>query len=102
MSLDSKIQTRVEFSNVLNRAMTRTEEVARIDPSWSLLASIRVQLEFMKHCISSQQAPTPTERSRINLGVIAVRNLIESDEEYANWLMELDYAFKRWDLLKTV
>ena len=43
--------------------------------------------------------PSDDEKARVDVGPIAVKNFEDSDEEYADWLKELDYAFHRLEQL---
>ena len=49
--------------------------------------------------IAENRAPSAEDLNRLNLGVIAVRTLEDTDPEYAALLSELEYAFRR---LKTL
>ena len=54
----------------------------------------------MDRCTKGGRTPTEEEAERITLGAIAVRNLEEEDPEYADWLKELAYAFRKtWKTL---
>jgi hypothetical protein len=93
------IQSKAKWQDVLQDALDRTHQLEQADPSGSLPKLIRRQLEFMKTTIAAGRAPTPEEAARIDVGPIAVKNFEDTDPPYAEWLMELDYAFRRWSSL---
>ena len=90
------IQSKSIFHVVLRDALARTEQMAQIDSTWNLPGVVRRQLEFMRECVSESRSPLPDEIERVDIGPIAVQNFENSDEEYATWLKELDYAFRNW------
>lgn len=93
------ITTKAVFNVILRDALQRTAEIAKLDPSWDLPQVVRAQLEFMKKATQGNRIPTPDDKDKVDVGPIAVKNFEESDEEYADWLKELDYAFRRFELL---
>ena len=93
------IQTRGIWHVIVQDALARTDQIAKIDPTWVLPGVIRRQLEFMQKCVWGNRSPTPDEIDRVDVGPLAVRNFEDSDEEYATWLKELDYAFRNWGRL---
>jgi hypothetical protein len=95
----SLIQTKIAWADYLERTIHQTEEFEKLDPNWELLKGIHRQLDFMKSCAANGRTPTSEEGSRVNVGPIAAKNLEDSQPEYAEWLMELDYAFRHWQEL---
>ncbi len=93
------ITTKAVFQVILRDALARTAEIAKIDPSWDLPAAVRAQLDFMQKATQGNRVPTDDEKARVDVGPLAVRNFEDSDEEYATWLKELDYAFRRFEQL---
>jgi hypothetical protein len=100
MEPDVEIKTQRQFLELLERALSRTEKFSLIDPSFSLFQIIRAQLEFMRAKATAGVAPSPADRDRVDVGVRAVRELEESDPEYAKWLVNLNYAFRHWETLQ--
>jgi hypothetical protein len=83
------IASRASFDAHLRGALLRSE----------LTDIIRRQLEFMQSATKDGRLPLPEEQARIDIGPRAVRNLEETDWELARILEELDYAFRRYELL---
>ena len=86
-----------EFEIILRRAKHRTDQLAGLDPSYKLPAMIQPQLDFIGQFLRERVPPTATERERVTLGVLAVRNFEDTDPEYAKWLKALNYAFNHWE-----
>jgi hypothetical protein len=93
------IQNKAAWHTIMQDALARTDQIAKLDPSWGLAQVVRRQLEFMQQCVEGGRAPTQDAMDRVDVGPIAARNLEESDPEYANWLEELWYAFRNWERL---
>lgn len=94
------ILSKFQWKMMLWDAKQRTQEKLAFDPNRRMLQTIQRQLEFMEQCTQGDRSPTPEEAERVTVGPIAAKNLEEEDEEYATWLKELDYAFrKRWESL---
>jgi Tsi6 len=91
------IQSKLQWRMMLDDAIVRTDEKLALDPNREMLKSIREQLRFMKQSTVGDRSPTPEEAEQVTIGPMAAKNLEEEDAEYATWLKELDYAFrKRW------
>jgi hypothetical protein len=90
------ITTKAVFHSILREAMARTDKMAGADPGFGVFAEVRRQLAHMQQCVAGGRVPTDDEKALVDVGPLAVRNFEESDEEYASWLKELDYAFRRW------
>lgn len=94
------IQSKLTWRFMLQDAQKRTDELIQSAPNWDLPQLIKKQLDFMEQCTKGNRSPTPQEADRITIGPIAVKNLEESDPEYATWLKELDYGFRvSWNRL---
>jgi hypothetical protein len=93
------IQSKSSWHDYLQKALQQTEELQQLDRGWALLKQVRAQLEFMQSCTADGRSPTAEEAKRIDVGPLAVRNFEDSQPDYANWLMGLDYGFSRWDSL---
>ncbi|MBX3184466.1 MAG: hypothetical protein KIT72_02330 [Polyangiaceae bacterium] len=88
------IQSKLTWRFMLQDAKKRTEQMLKVDPDWQLAKVISRQLEFMEECTRGERSPTPEEAGRITIGPIGAKNFEESDPEYAQWLGELEYAFR--------
>ncbi len=95
------IATRSQFKAILQKAEARTEELAKLGPSFKVPAMIRPQLEFIGEFLKQGKTPASEDRDRITIGVLAVRNFDDSDPEYSTWLKALSYAFKHWEQVST-
>jgi hypothetical protein len=93
---DPSPTTRAAFAALLDRALERASSYEQALPGVSLFVSVREQLSFMARCVQRDEPPADQDLQRINVGLLAVRELQETDPEFADWLMDLDYAFKRW------
>jgi hypothetical protein len=93
------IENYSEFKSILDKAIVRTDKLATLGPSFSLPSMIRPQLDFISRFLKENQVPTMEDRTRLTIGVLAVRNFDDSDPEYSNWLKALNYAFENWEQL---
>lgn len=93
------IATKAQFADVLRQALGQAREFVQAAPDDPFQKSILAQLEFMAKSQTEGHVPTFEEREKINIGVIAMRTLEDSDPDYAKLLSELDYAFSRWESL---
>lgn len=89
---EQTIQTKRDFALMLSEAQKKTDGIVEAT-GWNLALSIKKQLDFMASCLGAGRRPTDDEAARINIGQLAIRNLEESDPQYADWLLELSYAF---------
>lgn len=91
------IQKKSDFWPVLDDALARIDAIVSADPTWGISQGIKVQLEFMRKALADGRVPTDEEKERINIGVLAVRNLDDADPLLTSWLAELDGAFREWE-----
>jgi hypothetical protein len=96
MSDTMRILSRDAFAEVLDEARVQTAERPA---DWPLIAQIDAQLRFLARATASGRVPSETDRSSISLGILAARNLEETDAAYADALAELDYTFRRYPQL---
>lgn len=93
------LSSRSQFAEGLGQALPKAKASVAKNPDDAFQKSILAQLEFMALSIAENRAPSAEDLNRLNLGVIAVRTLEDTDPEYAALLSELEYAFRR---LKTL
>ena len=93
------IVAKATFGQILERAEKKTASLRAAVPDWGVLDSIEPQLELMRECLDSGRLPSKDEQKSITLGPLAVRNVEDGNPEYADWLKELDYAFRRFEAL---
>lgn len=92
-----RILSRDAFADVLGEARARTQA---LDPSqWPLLRHIADELDFMARATARGRVPHADDRARATVGALAARELEQHDPEYADQLQELDYTFRRYQLL---
>jgi hypothetical protein len=53
----------------------------------------------MQGALIGGRLPSEEEKAKVTVGPLAVRNLDETDWELSRVLQELDYAFRRYELL---
>lgn len=100
MAAPPSIQSKAQWWSTLDAARRRTNEKLAFDPDRVMLKVVLAQLEFMEACTREGRSPTGEEADRITVGAIAVKNLDQEDPEYAGWLSELAYAFRKtWSSL---
>jgi hypothetical protein len=93
------INSKSKFLEVLHACLSEARQHVAAAPDDSFQESILAQLEFMARCAAENRVPPVSDLDRINVGVIAVRTLEDTEPEYASQLSELDYAFRRWQTL---
>jgi hypothetical protein len=91
------IESISEFKAILQKAVVRTDELVKLDASFKLPSVIRPQLDFIWEFLNENRVPSPADRARVTIGVLAVRNFDDSDPEYSTWLKALNYAFNHWE-----
>jgi hypothetical protein len=95
-----EINSRADFERVLREARTITRRMLGATPSNPTIAVIDAQLDAMERWTAAGVEPTKGERERINVGLIAVRELDDErqDEsgELARKLYGLDSYCKEW------
>jgi len=94
-----EIVSRATFKEVLDRTAQKTAALRAAVPDWPILDQIDAQLDFMRDCFDAGRTPTDDEKKSITLGPLAVRNIEDGNPEYADWLKELAYAFRRLEAL---
>ena len=90
------IADRAGFARVVGLARERVAKMTAAAPDWPLPIGIARQLAFVADALDRRAAPSKADAERIVIGVQAVRNFEDSDEELYGWLTEIDDAFRRW------
>jgi Tsi6 len=93
------IASKSEFAAAVEEALLKAKAHVVRNPNDPFQKSILAQLEFMARSLAEKQRPSSEDFNRINLGVIAVRTLEDTDPDYAALLSELEYAFRRLEML---
>lgn len=94
------IKTRKEFFEVLDRAIAETDKRIQEAPDFDAFDSVREQLEAMKKWTAGGRTPTEDEQQRIDIALIAVRELDPEIDaamaKYHELLVQLDGYFCEW------
>jgi hypothetical protein len=94
------IDSKNKFREVLDAALAKARQHVAAEPNDPFQKSILAQLEFMARSVAENRPASANELEKLNLGVIAVRTLEDTEPEYASTLSELEYAFRRWATLR--
>jgi hypothetical protein len=94
------INSRDDFHRVLFEATVLTRKLLGSPPHDEALEVIDTQLDAITRWVAGGREPTEGERSSINVGLIAVRELDPPEDEahaqLASWLSELNNYFEDW------
>lgn len=61
----------------------------------AMLSSVRNQLVFMRDVVASGRCPTTAEKNALSLGVIAVRELEDTDPAFCDALTGALFEFRK-------
>lgn len=97
------ILTTADFHAELEKALQTARDLCASVPEYEVYERIRRELEAMSEWTAGGRTPTVEERKRIDIGLVAVRELEPpSDaamEEFCGHLHRLNYAVDFWPLL---
>ena len=93
------ITSRGEFEAELKEAIYQADQRLQKSPKWVVMQVVRRQLEAMHNWTKGLRTPTPDERKKINIGLLAVREF-DDDSEMAELCHKLNYFFQEWPLAK--
>jgi hypothetical protein len=94
-----EINSRVDFQRVLREATDFVRRVLARTPDNPIMKQILKELDAMKRWSENGRTPTAGERKRINVGLIAARELSETTGElnkFAEKLSSLNNYFEDW------
>ena len=99
MAIDD-IQSRAEFFQVLGDALDQVRALELKFPNFWVYSNLEKQLAAMQEWTANGRTPKREERKRINIGLIAAREL-EPTDEIEMWnlcrrLYGLNYYFQYW------
>jgi hypothetical protein len=98
--LYGEIDSRVTCERVLKEARAITRALLKATPGNPTIATIDTQLDAMERWTAGGAEPTRNDRDRIQVGLIAVRELDadrqDASGELARKLCALDNDFKEW------
>jgi hypothetical protein len=94
-----EINSWADYHRVLREATNLTRRLLAASPTNVVMQVIQKQLEAMKRWTDNGRDPTESERTSIDVGLIAVRELSEADgaaQELSSRLMALNSYFEDW------
>jgi hypothetical protein len=83
------------LNSVLDLAKKMTEEKLHDVPSSSIYLHALAQIDFIKRVLMQGRAPTQEERDFIDIGLMAIKELDDTEPEFSGVLCELSYQFKK-------
>lgn len=95
----SDIRTKKQLKEAIQNALPMAMHYLEKNPNWSIPDSICAQLRFIDSFLSNNLVPTIGERESVILGIQASKEVELFDQPLAYLLSEINYAFRRWDLL---
>ncbi|MCB1590096.1 MAG: hypothetical protein KDI56_14405 [Xanthomonadales bacterium] len=94
------IETRAEFFEVLDRAITQVQARCNAVPAQPMYRSILRQLQAMQAWTADGRTPLEAERDRIDIGLIAIREIDPQDDDdnadLHELLVQLGGYFEEW------
>jgi hypothetical protein len=94
------IGSRADYFVTLDKAIQRSKALLAKQAQYSVIENIDMQLDAMRRWSANDRSPTDEERKRVSIGLIAVRELVDTGDpamdEYADWLAELNNYFEDW------
>jgi len=94
-----EINSRTDFHRMLREALNLTEHILSASPTYVVMQVIQKQLDAMKRWTDNSRDPTESERTSIDVGLLAVRELSDGPgemAELADKLMVLNNYFEDW------
>ncbi len=86
--------TKTEFQKLVDRAKQMTKLRLAKTPSYGVFIHADEQIAFIQMVLNrSEQLPTAAELATIDVGLMAAKELEDTDAEYARVLEEVDYYF---------
>lgn len=79
---------------LINEAIKLTNERLAISPDFQILKSVKAQLVYILDAIQKDKSPTDSEKNRVTLSILAVREFEANDSEYADILEKVSYLYK--------
>src|SRR5262245_23350004 len=97
---DGLIKTRDEFLRVLAKTTAEVDALVAREPAYPVWGQLQRQLHAMGQWSANGADPTPEQRGRISIGLIAVRELEPpadaAMQDLVTRLHVLNYAFRHW------
>jgi len=84
----------MNLKEVLTVAKQMTAERLAESPDYELYIEVDRQLKLIKSNVESGNRPTDEQKEEISIGLIAVREFEQTDEEFADILGKVSYLYK--------
>lgn len=83
------------LTSVLNTAKTMAEDKLLHFPSSGVYLHALAQINFIGKILTEGRTPTQQERDFIDIGLMAIKELDDTEPEFSDALCELSYQFKK-------
>ena len=84
--------SRADYFVTLDKAIQRSKALLAKQAQYSVIENIDMQLDAMRRWSANDRSPTDEERKRVSIGLIAVRELVDTGDpamdEYAERISE--------------
>jgi hypothetical protein len=84
-----------EFKELVSNALNITDDKLSKYPKYGVYIHAKEQLSIIKLFIDQGKTPTHSDKEKITIGLMAVKELESSDPEYCYILCEVDYCFRK-------
>jgi hypothetical protein len=89
------VESEPDLPRLVQRGLMLIGERLARSPDWGLYRSVQAQLEFIRGKLVRGERPSDAEKDRIILGLLAVREFENVDDELADVLHAVNYGFNR-------
>lgn len=86
---------KLEITTPLKMAIDQTNALLLKTPNYQVLQNIKKQLDFISNFVRTETSPSQEDKTKVNIGIIAVREFELSLPNYAENLMKTKYYFDR-------
>ena len=88
--------TKKAFQQLLENASEMTKTRLEKNPNYGVFIHASTQIDFIRNLVNRpNHTITEKERASIDLGLMAAKELEDSDPDYARVLEEVDYYFSK-------
>jgi hypothetical protein len=84
-----------EFKDLVLKALNMTNNKLSIFPNYGVYIHAKEQLSIIQSFIDKDKSPTQSDKDKINIGLMAVKELESADPDYCFILCEVDYRFRK-------
>jgi len=84
-----------EIKDLVYKALSVTDAKLSKSPNYGVYIHAKEQLSIIKLFIEREQVPTQSDKDKINIGLMAVKELESTDPDYCYLLCEVDYSFRK-------